>query len=246
MSAARIVDLSHPIDDGVPMFPGHPQPAVEEFLSRKASERNYVPGTSFVIHRYSFLGNTGTYLDSPFHRFADGDDLGTLDLAKTVNLPGVVLDARERVEQGNHAVGVAEIADLDVRGKAVLIATGWDSRWPSPEYLERKPYLTGDGAEVLRDRGAILVGLDTWNIDDVADRGRPAHSVLLRAGITIVENLRGLELLPSSGFLFFAAPLPFRDGSAIPVRAFALVDSVDSPLPIESQFSAVSPRRSEA
>jgi len=225
MSTARIVDLSHPIDDGVSMFPGHPQPAVEEFLSREASERNYAPGTSFVIHRYSFLGNSGTYLDSPFHRFADGDDLGTLDLARTVDLPGVVIDARKQVERGNLAVGAAEIGELDVGGKTVLIATGWDRRWPSPAYLERKPYLTGGGAGALRDRGAILVGLDTWNIDDVADRGRPAHSVLLRAGIPIVENLRGLDSLPLSGYRFFAAPLPFRGGSAIPVRAFALVDS---------------------
>jgi arylformamidase len=225
MTRSRIVDLSHPIDGAVPMFPGHPQPAIEEFLSREASERNYAAGTSFVIHRYSFLGNTGAYLDSPFHRFADGDDLSALDLAKTVDLPGVVVDARKHVHQGRLGVGPAEIGDLDVGGKAVLIATGWDRHWSSPAYLERKPYLTGDGATVLRDRGAVLVGLDTWNVDDVEDRGRPAHSILLRAGIPIVENLRGLDALPGTGFRFFAAPLPFRGGSAIPVRAFAVIDA---------------------
>jgi arylformamidase len=224
MSRSRIVDLSHPIDDAVPMFPGHPQPAIEEFLSREASERNYAAGTSFVIHRYSFLGNTGAYLDSPFHRFADGDDLSVLDLAKTVDLPGVVIDARVQVRQGKLGVGPAQIGEVDVDGRAVLIATGWDRHWSSPAYLRRKPFLAGDGAALLRDRGAVLVGLDTWNIDDVEDRSRPAHSVLLGAGIPIVENLRGLDLLPQTGFRFFAAPLSFRGGSAIPVRAFALID----------------------
>jgi kynurenine formamidase len=221
---ARIVDLSHPIDGEVPMFPGHPRATVEAFLSREASERNYAPGTSFVIHRYSFVGNTGAYLDSPFHRFADGDDLAALDLAKTVNVPGIVVDVRERIGQGNPSVGIHEIEDAEVAGRAVLIATGWDRRWPTPAYLEEKPFLTEEGAVFLRDRGAALVGIDTWNVDDVADRRRPAHSALLRVGIPIVENLRGLDSLPRSGFRFFAAPLPFRGGSAIPVRAFAIVD----------------------
>jgi kynurenine formamidase len=220
----RIVDLSHPIDGAVTMFPGHPQPSIEAFLSREASEANYAAGTSFVIHRYAFLGNTGTYLDSPFHRYEDGEDLSELNLSKTTNLPGLVVDARERVRGRHPGVDAAEIADLDVKGRAVLIATGWDQHWPTPAYLGEKPFLTADGAELLRDRGAALVGIDTWNIDDVADRSRPAHSILLRAGIPIVENLRGLAELPRTDFRFFAAPLPYRGGSAIPVRAFALVD----------------------
>jgi arylformamidase len=225
MTKSRVVDLSHPIDGEVPMFPGHPQPTVEEYLSREASESHYADGTSFVIHRYSFLGNTGAYLDSPYHRFADGEDLSSLDLAKTVDLPGLVIDARAGVLQGKFGVGSKVIGDLNVSGKAVLILTGWDQHWASPVYLRRKPFLSGDGAALLRDRGAVLVGLDTWNIDDVEDGTRPAHSMLLRAGIPIVENLRGLDELPSTGFTFFAASLPFRGGSAIPVRAFAVVDA---------------------
>jgi kynurenine formamidase len=224
MAVRRIVDISHPIDTGVPMFPGHPPPAIAEFMSREASVPHYTGGTSFVVHRYSFVGNTGAYLDAPFHRFVDGDDLAALDLAKTVDLDGVVVDARSRVEHGEFGVGVAEIGERDVAGRAVLLLTGWDRRWPEPTYLRTKPYLTADGARLLRERGAALVGIDTWNIDDVADGTRPAHSVLLRAGIPIVENLRGLDRLPLDGFRFFAAPLPFRGGSAIPVRAFALVD----------------------
>jgi arylformamidase len=224
MSKSRVVDLSHPIDSEISMFPGHPQPVLAELLSREASERNYAPGTSFVIHRYSFVGNSGTYLDSPFHRFADGDDLSALDLAATVNIPGVVIDVRDQVVAGRPGVGRDALKGIDVAGCAVLIATGWDQYWSSPRYLENKPYLDRSGAELLRDAGVTLVGIDNWNIDDVADRARPAHSVLLRAGVPIVENLRGLDQLIGATFRFFAAPLPFAGGSAISVRAFALVD----------------------
>jgi arylformamidase len=223
---SRVVDLSHPIDGDVPMFPGHPGSMVEEYLTRAASASRYAAGTSFVIHRYGFLGNTGTYLDAPFHRFADGVDLGELDLGRTVDLPGVVVDVTERVARGDLGVDAAAIGDVVVRGRAVLVASGWDRRWPRADYLGTKPYLTSDGAMWLRDEGAILVGIDTWNVDDVGDWARPAHSILLGAGIPIVENLRGLDALTRDGFRFFAAPLPFRGGSAIPVRAFALLDAI--------------------
>jgi kynurenine formamidase len=226
VSGSRVIDLSHPIDGEVPMFPGHPGPAVEEYLTREESASHYAGGTSFVIHRYGMLGNTGTYLDAPFHRFADGDDLGTLDLGRTVDLPGLVVDVTERVAGGDLAVDAAAIGDADVHDRAVLLRSGWDRRWPHADYLGTKPYLTNDGAARLRDEGAALVGIDTWNIDDAGDWARPAHSILLRVGIPIVENLRGLDALPGSGFRFFAAVLPFRGGSAIPVRAFALLDAV--------------------
>lgn len=220
----RVVDLSHPINAEVSMFPGHPAPLIEEYLSREAAAANYAEGTSFVIHRYSFLGNTGAYLDSPFHRHASGDDLATLNLASTVDLPGIVVDARQQVNDGSISVGREALEGLDVRGKAVLIATGWSQHWSTPAYLGAKPYLDADGAQVLTDGGAELVGLDTWNIDDTTNRARPAHTVLLAAGIPIVENLRGVEELIGATFRFFAAPLPFVGGSAISVRAFALVE----------------------
>lgn len=225
---SRVVDLSHVVEAGISMFPGHPQPEVEEFLSRDASRANYAPGTSFVIHRYRFVGNTGTYLDSPFHRFADGQDLSQLPLAATVDLPGVVVDASVEVSGGRPDVGPTALTRLgvDLAGQAVLILTGWEERWSTPAYLENKPFLSASGAEMLAESGAALVGIDNWNIDDVADPDRPAHSILLRAGIPIVENLRGLANLIDLKFQFFAAPLPFRHGSAIPVRAFALVDEV--------------------
>jgi arylformamidase len=218
-----IVDLSHPIDERVPMFPGHPAPVLDEYLSRSRAAAQYAPGTSFVIHRYTFLGNTGTYLDAPFHRFPDGADLATLPLPRTVDLPGVVVDARAAVAAGQLGISPDALAGLDVAGHAVLMLTGWDRFWQTPEYLGGKPYITAACATALRDRGAALAGIDTWNIDDVADRARPAHTILLGAGIPIVENLRNLAALPAQRFRFFAPPLPFRGGSAIPVRAFAIV-----------------------
>ena len=226
---AIIVDLSHPLTAGVPMFPGHPGPEVEEYLSRAASRSRYAGGTAFVIHRYRFLGNTGTYLDSPFHRHAAGDDLAALPLDRTVDLPGIVLDASAAVAAGRLGIEPEDLANVPepLTGRAVLLHTGWASRWSGPDYLqEAKPYLSGEAAEVLFAGGAALVGIDTWNLDDVADLARPAHTLLLAAGVPIVENLTGLDRLAALGrpFRFFAAPVPVVGGSAIPVRAFALAE----------------------
>jgi kynurenine formamidase len=222
-----VFDLSHPIGVDSPMFPGHPGPDLEDYLSREASRANYAGGTSFVIHRYRFLGNTGTYLDAPFHRHAAGDDLAALPLTRTVDLPGMVLDVRDAVAAGRLGVAPEDLLALQepLTGKAVLLCSGWARRWsePSDHYLDpAKPFLSGEGAEALLAAGVALVGIDTWNVDDVADGTRPAHTILLAAGIPIVENLRGLDQLVGRPFRFFAAPLPFVGGSAIPVRAFAL------------------------
>ena len=224
MSRRRVVDLSHPIDAAIPMFPGLPAPEIAEHLSREASRALYAGGTEFVIHRYTLIGNSGTYLDAPFHRYADGADLATLPLERMVDLPGMVLDCAEPVAAGQRAIDVADLEGLDLTGRALLIHTGWAARWGQERYLDLNPYVTAAAAEALVASGVVLVGIDTWNIDDVGDRTRPVHSALLRAGIPIVENLRGLERLPRSGFRFFAAPLPFRGGSAVPVRAYAVVD----------------------
>ena len=229
MPDQTILDLSHPIDAAVPMFPGHPAPEVEEFLSREASRTHYGGGTSFVVHRYGFVGNTGTYLDAPFHRYAAGDGLAALPLTRTVNLPGAILDATAAVAAGRMAVDPEDLTALPgpLTGRAVLLRTGWAARWPGEGYLDQpKPYLSGEGAEALLAAGAALVGIDTWNIDDVGDRTRPAHTLLLAAGVPIVENLAKLDRLTAleRPFRFFAAPLPVVGGSAIPVRAFALVD----------------------
>jgi kynurenine formamidase len=221
-----VLDLSHPITADLPMFPGLPGPELEEFLTREASHTHYSGGTSFLIHRYHLIGNTGTYLDGPFHRHIAGDDLAALPLERTVDLPGVVLDCRAAVAAGRMGVAPEDLIALEgtLIGAAVLLCTGWDCRWSEPGYLESvKPFLTGEGAGVLLAAGVALVGIDSWNIDDVADGTRPAHTLLLAAGTPIVENLNGLDQLVGRPFRFFAAPLPIVGGSAVPVRAFALV-----------------------
>jgi len=219
----RIVDLTHPLGPAIPMFPGLPGPEIEEFLSREASGERYAPGVSFVIHRYRLIGNSGTYLDAPYHRYEDGPDLASLPLDRTADLPGVMVDVASEVDAGRLAIGPERFTALDMTGCAVLIRTGWDARWGTPDYLAANPNLTGEAAEVLVAAGAALVGIDSWNVDDVADLARPVHSRLLAHGIPIIENLRGLERLPRRGFRFHAAPLPIPSGSSIPVRAYAVV-----------------------
>lgn len=219
-----LIDLSHPLDTDIPMFPGLPGPEIGVLLSREESRSHYSGGTTFIIHRYAFAGNSGTYLDTPFHRHEQGADTASLPLAATADLPGLVIDVRTLVEQGERGFGAELFAGLDLAGAAVLIRTGWDRRWGSPEYLGPNPYLTAEAGQVLVEHGAALVGIDSWNVDDTSDGTRPVHTVLLGAGIPIVENLRGLDQLPVSGFRFTAVPLPIRGGSAVPVRAFASVD----------------------
>jgi kynurenine formamidase len=223
MSSRRVVDLSHPLDERIPMFPGLPAPQVLEHLSREDSRSHYAGETTFVLHRYVFAGNSGTYLDAPFHRYAEGDDLAALALERAVDLPGMVVDLREPVAKGTRGFGTEALPDRDLSGHAVLFLTGWSARWGGADYLDPNPFITGDVAARLVEQGVALVGIDSWNIDDTHDGTRPAHSNLLRAGVPIVENLCRLEQLPSSGFRFFAAPQPIRGGSAVPVRAYAVV-----------------------
>lgn len=218
-----VVDLTHPFDTDIPMFPGLPAPDIVVYRSREEMAHAYAEGTSFVIHRYCFVGNAGTYLDSPYHRYPDGSDLASLPLERMADLPGIVIDVRWRVARGNLGIGPESFAGIDLSGKAVLVCTGWDRLWGSERYLAANPFLTAESAVLLAERGAALVGIDSWNIDDVADRRRPVHSILLRAGIPIVENLTGLVQLIGRRFRFHAAPIPIRAGSAVPVRAYAVL-----------------------
>lgn len=223
MDPARLVDLSQPIDAAIPMFPGLPGLVIDTVLSREASRETYAAGVEFLIQRYQITGNSGTYMDSPFHRYADGSDLSVLPLSSTVALEGVRIDARDAMTSGRRTIDESFLTDLNVRGRAVLFWTGWDERWPGSDYLEPNPFVSGELAEILAENGAALVGIDTWNIDDTEDPSRPAHSVLLRNSVPIVENLRGLDGLTADGFEFHAAPLPIRQGTAIPVRAYAVM-----------------------
>jgi kynurenine formamidase len=166
------------------------------------------------------VANTGTYIDAPFHRYAEGIDLAGLQMASIANLEGLVI----RVDQDMRSIGAELFEGNDLRGKAVLIHTGWDRHWRTAAYFENHPFLTRDASEFLRSGGAALVGIDSLNIDDTSDGSRPAHSILLQAGIPIVEHMCNLDALPGNGFKFFAVPAPVKGMGSFPIRAFAIVD----------------------
>jgi kynurenine formamidase len=216
----RLVELNHPIHHGLVTYPGLPAPEISDHLSRERAEASYGPGITFQIGRISMVANTGTYLDSPFHRFADGADLAALPLERMVDLEAIVLRTGGSERRGIDAL---QLAPLDVRGKAVLLHTGWARHFATERYAVEAPFLTADGAVWLVEHGAALVGIDSINIDDMGDKTRPAHTQLLRAGIPIVEHLRGLEELPATGFRFSAAPPRFQGVGTFPVRAYAVV-----------------------
>lgn len=218
-AARRLVELSHVIEHGMVTYPGLPAPEITDHLTREEAKKVYAPGVTFQIGRISMVGNTGTYLDSPFHRFADGADLADVPLEKVADLDAVVLAC----DPEKRAIDARDLGGLDVAGKAVLLATGWDANFRTPAYGESAPFLTADATAWLVEHQAALVGIDTVNIDDLGDRARPAHSGLLGAGIPIVEHLRGLGALPPSGVRFTATPPRVRGFGTFPVRAFAMV-----------------------
>jgi arylformamidase len=220
MTPDRLIDVSHAVEHGMVTYKGLPAPLVCDYLSREASRRLYAPGVEFQIGKLEMVANTGTYLDSPFHRYADGTDLAELPLESLADLDAVVV--RHPADAGR-AVGPDAFGGLDVRGKAVLVHTGWAVHWRTERYFEGHPFLTAAAAVWLRERGAALVGIDSLNIDDTADPARPVHSTLLRADVLIVEHLTGLERLPDAGFRFFAVPVKVVGMGTFPVRAFGLV-----------------------
>ncbi|MFG1802030.1 cyclase family protein [Micromonospora carbonacea] len=219
----RLVELSHVISDGMTTLPGWPTPRVTEWLTREASRANYAPGTEFQVGRIEMIANTGTYVDTPAHRWADGADLTGVGLDRLADLPGTVV----KVPTGTRAVDRPLLASHEVAGRAVLLHTGWSAHFGTYRYAAPDaPYLTGDGAAWLVEAGAVLVGIDSINIDDMspAARGeRPAHSGLLAAGVPIVEHLTGLDALPTTGFRFTAAPPMVAGMGTFPVRAFAVL-----------------------
>jgi arylformamidase len=216
----RLVDVSHTVEHGLITYKGLPAPVICDYLSREESRERYSEGTQFQIGKIEMVANTGTYLDSPFHRYEDGRDLSELLLSSIADLEGVVIRASASAGQ---AIEASLFRDVDVRGKAVLVHTGWDAHWGSEQYFEGHPYLTRDAAQSLARSGAMLVGIDSYNIDDVRDACRPAHSILLQADIPIVEHLCNLGALPREGFKFFAVPVKVKGMGTFPVRAFGIV-----------------------
>jgi kynurenine formamidase len=216
-----MVDLNHVVEQAMITYKGLPGPVISDFLSREDSRQTYAEGTAFHIGRIEMVANTGTYIDSPFHRYARGEDLSELHLNSLANLEGMVIRATHRRQR---AISASICADLDVIGKAVLFHTGWDIHWRKEQYFEGHPFLTRDLAQFLADSGAALVGIDSLNIDDIGDLSRPVHSILLAAGIPIVEHLSNLQVLPPRGFRFFAVPPRIKQFGSFPVRAFAVID----------------------
>ncbi len=215
-----MIDLSHTIKHGMITYKGLPAPIICDFLSREASKEHYADGTTFHIGKIEMVANTGTYIDSPFHRYADGKDLSELDLNSLADLDGVIFRA-----MGMQSIGSELFADVDVHGKAVLIHTGWAQHWGSEQYFEGHPFLTADAAEWLKASGAALVGIDSLNIDDTSDGRRPVHSILLGADMPIVEHMCHLEKLPDSAtFKFHAVPAKVKDFGTFPVRAYAIIE----------------------
>lgn len=219
--APRFIDLSHTVTHGLITYRGLPAPLICDYLSREDSRRHYAEGTEFHIGKIEMVANTGTYVDSPFHRYADGKDLADLDLSRLADVEAVVLRARDRKDR---AIDVADLAALptDLRGKAVLIDTGWDQHFATDQYFEGHPFLTTAAAAHLAAAQPAIVGIDSLNIDDTADPRRPAHSLLLGADIPIVEHLTRLDRIPEEPARFFAVPVKVRAFGTFPVRAFVL------------------------
>jgi kynurenine formamidase len=216
----RLVDLSHPIEEGMTTYPGLPVPEIHPVLTREASAARYAPGVTFAIDVLTLCGNTGTYVDSPFHRYAGGSDLAGLPLERLANVPAVRVDVTGAARP---AVDAPALLPYDLAGKAVLIRTGHDRHWRTDAYTEDNRYLTASAVALLVDSGAAIVGIDSLNIDDTADIARPAHSALLAAGIPICEHLTNLAEVPADGALFSAIPAPIRGTGTFPVRALASV-----------------------
>lgn len=215
---SQFIDLSHTITSGLITYKGIPAPLICDYLSREASRQLYDEGTSFQIGKIEMVANTGTYLDSPFHRFQEGKDISELDLSALAQLEAVVVRAEG---MSGRAVDRQTFVPIDVRGKAVLVHTGWAKHWATEQYFEGHSFLTEGAAVYLKEQGAVLVGIDSLNIDDISGGARPVHTVLLGAGIPIVEHLCNLHPLPITGFTFTAVPVKVKGMGTFPVRAFA-------------------------
>jgi kynurenine formamidase len=217
----RFVDVSHPVIDGMKTYPGLPAPRLEVVLDYKQSREKYQGKAEFYMASLHLCGNTGTYVDAPLHRFRRGRDLAMLPLESLAHLPVTVIDARDRTGRG---IGPDRFEGRELRGRAVLVNTGWSVHWRKEQYFEANPFLTGEACDALLQAGAAFVGIDSVNIDDMDDLARPAHTKLLRAGVPICEHMTRLEFLRPDGGWLHAVPIPWIGGASFPVRAYVLYD----------------------
>jgi kynurenine formamidase len=216
----EIIDLSHVIEEGMTTYKGLPAPHICDFWGRDSTAANYDDGSTFQIGRIDMVANTGTYLDSPFHRYADGADLSELKLASLADLTGIVI---RRPWENGIAIDADAFEGREVAGKAVLVHTGWDRNWRTDAYFGEHPYLTAEAADWLATNGAALVGIDSCNIDNMHVRARPVHTRLLAVGIPICEHMTGLGSLPDEGFRFAAVPPKIKGMGTFAVRAYAVL-----------------------
>lgn len=214
----RFIDVAHKIEHGMITYKGMPGPIISDYRSREASREHYAPGIEFHIGKIEMVANTGTYIDAPFHRYANGKDLSELPLESLADIPGVRIRA-----DSNRAIDTETFAGKELAGKAVLVHTGWSRHWLTQKYFEDPPFLTQKAAEFLVKSKVALVGIDSMNIDDIHDKARPVHSAFLKANIPIVEHLTNLEEVPDERFRFFAVPVKIKSFGSFPVRAFAII-----------------------
>jgi arylformamidase len=219
---AQLIDLSHTLEHGLVTYRGLPAPVVCDYLSREDSRKFYAEGTEFQIAKIEMVSNTGTYVDVPFHRFANGKDLADVALDRFVDLEGIVvsIDHREKL-----AITPDHFQNKKLKNKAVLVHTGWDIHWNTERYYNAHPFLTRETADYLVHQGVRLVGIDSHNIDDTSGNRRPVHTALLGAEILIVEHLCNLFLIGDREFHFSAVPPKFRGVGTFPVRAYAKIQA---------------------
>jgi kynurenine formamidase len=216
---ARLIEVSHKIEEGMKTYPGLPEPRVEVFLDYEASRPRYEHKAEFFIASLHLCGNTGTYVDSPRHRNREGVDLADLPLESVANLPAVVIDATQNQERG---IGPESLSDLELTGCAVLFHTGWSKHWRTDRYFQLNPFLTGDACDALLRAGVRFVGIDSLNIDDILDPARPAHTKLLGAGVPVCEHMTNLAAVPARGSRLHAVPIAWAGGATFPVRAYVI------------------------
>jgi kynurenine formamidase len=213
----RFIDVSHPIVEGMETYRPLPPPRVEVLNDYDASR--YDGKAEFLIASLHLCGNTGTYVDAPRHRFRDGADLAGLPLERLANLEVVVIDATDT----GRAIGPDALPASDLGGRALLVRTEFSRHWGTERYFSDNPFLTGEACERLLAAGVAFVGIDSLNIDDIADMTRPAHTTLLRAGVPICEHMTNLAAVPSGGRLH-AVPIAWVGGGTFPVRAYVVAD----------------------
>lgn len=219
------IDLSHTIENGLITYKGLPAPVICDYLSREDSRKVYGDGTEFQIGKIEMVSNTGTYIDCPFHRYADGKDLSEVSIDRFADIEGIKIHV-----PFTETLAVTEkyFQNVDVANKAVLVHTGWDIHWKTDKYYENHPYLTEGAALYLRDHNAKLVGIDSHNIDNTQGKTRPVHTILLKAEILIVEHMCNMNELPATGFKFSAVPPKFKGVGTFPVRAMAKISPMSS------------------